>query len=118
MCLTVMHSSYAVPDDAPFDLRAWLLDSSSIHLEWTARQNPEGNLDILGYVVAYGEAGLSTRNEVTVNVTDLSYAYDITGLKPWTEYIMTVYSINEVGRSPGSTPYTTRTASAGECVTE
>ena len=83
-----------------------------------SRQNPVENLDLLGYIVAYGEAGASTRNEVNISTTELSFAYDITGLKPWTEYIMTVYSVNEIGRSPGSTPFTTSTASAGECTTK
>lgn len=109
---------YAAPDSAPYDLRAWLLNSSSIHLEWTSRQNPDEHLDIIGYIVAYGEAGASTRNEVNITTTELSYSYGITGLKPWTEYIMTVYSVNEVNRSPGSTPYTARTASAGAYITE
>lgn len=81
-----------------------------------SRQNPVQNLDLLGYIVAYGEAGASTRNEVNISTTELSYSYDISGLKPWTEYIMTVYSVNEIGRSPGSTPFTTSTASAGEYI--
>lgn len=109
--------SYSAPDSAPFDLRAWLLDAYSIHLEWTAPRSPAGDLDILQYIVAYEEAGSSNRTEVIIDAstgTDQNYAYDIAGLQPYREYIMTVYSVNEVDRSPGSTPYTTRTATAGE----
>ena len=113
------HSSLTpAPDDAPGNVRVWALSSTSLHVEWNPPSTEGHQLTVTQYVVNYNEVGDSNVLSMTAPATtpDDRHSYDITGLKPYRDYVIVVHATNDAGNSPGSLPHSFRTASASESV--
>jgi hypothetical protein len=115
---TVITSGQA-PDDAPGNVRVWALSSTSLHVEWNPPSTEGHQLTVTQYVVNYNEVGDSNVLSMTAPATtpDDRHSYDITGLKPYRDYVIVVHATNDAGNSPGSLPHSFRTASATPMVT-
>ena len=85
-------------------------------MEWNPPSTEDHQLTITQYVVFYNKVGDSNIFQMTAPATtsDDRHTYDITGLDPYTDYVVVVHATNSAGRSPGSLPHPIRTASAGE----
>ena len=79
-----------------------------------------GELPITSFQIEYSLA-TDLLNVFTMNVpisnpppTNNRHSVEITGLAPWTKYLIKCYAINSEGTGPASNPISVQTASACE----
>eukprot|EP00058_Branchiostoma_floridae_P023774 XP_002609264.1 hypothetical protein BRAFLDRAFT_124749 [Branchiostoma floridae] len=77
----------------PMDVEANAVDSQSIRINWQPPTEPNGN--VLGYNIFYTTEGESGNNQQTVGPDDTTYV--IEGLRPATQYAITLNAFTEAG---------------------
>ncbi|XP_078605593.1 usherin-like isoform X2 [Branchiostoma floridae x Branchiostoma japonicum] len=77
----------------PMDVEANAVDSQSIRINWQPPTEPNGN--VLGYNIFYTTDGESSNNQQTVGPDDTTYV--IEGLRPATQYAITLNAFTEAG---------------------
>ena len=90
------------PGVPPEIINVSTVNPSIIHVSWGEVPCPQRNGEITGYIVEYSRrgGGMQTR----VNVSRDEGSTSITGLDPFTEYIIRVAAVNSIGTGPFSDP--------------
>ena len=103
-----MYSSHAAPTVAPDVLTNTSIQSRSLDVAWRAVPCPHQRGPITGYRLRYG---IDTS---IVNITGEGIRQHVlTGLTPFTNYILQVAAVNDGGTGPYSTPLTVQTLQDG-----
>ena len=79
------------------------LTSTTCDLKWTAPQD-DGGSPIINYVIERKTPKDTKWTVVNVNVTVDRTEFNVTGLKPETEYIFRVSAVNKAGQGKPSEP--------------
>ncbi|XP_078687345.1 usherin-like isoform X3 [Branchiostoma floridae x Branchiostoma belcheri] len=91
---SVTVSTPAGAPSTPMDVEANAVDSQSIRINWQPPAEPNGN--ILGYNIYYTTEGEASNNQQTVGPDDTTYV--IEGLRPSTQYAITLTAFTEAGQ--------------------
>ncbi|XP_066294307.1 tenascin-X-like isoform X1 [Branchiostoma lanceolatum] len=78
---------------SPMEVEANAVDSQSIRINWQRPSEPNGN--ILGYNIFYNTEGENSNNQQTVGPDDTAYVLE--GLRPATQYVITLNAFTEAG---------------------
>uniref|UniRef100_A0A183ELR1 Fibronectin type-III domain-containing protein n=1 Tax=Gongylonema pulchrum TaxID=637853 RepID=A0A183ELR1_9BILA len=82
-----------LPSEAPSDVRAEAVSSTSIYVQWTPLPPEESNGILTGYRIKYKTKLRGAKgNTLVVDGNDSSYT--ITGLEPGTQYMLRVSAVN------------------------
>lgn len=111
-------NAFAAPNSAPVGVSATATSPLSIQVQWSSPPAPDNQLPIQTYTVSYQLVGnsASSFNKTVTAVQGDTHSTDIMGLRAYKQYVITVYSNNDLGQSPPSDQVTVRTLSDSECV--
>ncbi|KAF8763618.1 cell adhesion molecule Dscam2-like [Argiope bruennichi] len=99
------------PSATPVNVKVEDKGSKFVRISWEPPPQAEWNGELLGYYVGYKQKTSDlpyTFNTVEADETN-SYHYMLRGLRPGTEYLITVRAFNEVGSGPSSEDILIRT---------
>ena len=102
---------YAVPLSAPADIKENVLNSTSAQLSWRAPPQDKQNGEIVSYAVVL--SGNESSHLITHNLTTKSSFLDLTILRPFSEYNVSIAASTAVGTGPFTAPYTFHTPEDG-----
>ena len=90
------------PDGAPQNVTGHKINSTSISVSWEEVEADKQNGDITGYTITYRSQTENHSGNVTAGPNDRRK--DITGLKEYVFYNITVLASTAIGNGPSSTP--------------